>query len=1035
MFLPRSVIRLSCSLALATLALAGRLSGAEPVVEPSTQGLSLFKEHVAELLKRHCLKCHGGKKTEASFDLATRESLLHGGDSGPAIVPGKSAQSLLVKLLRHDDEPAMPYEEEKLPAQAIAQIADWIDAGAPYAEPLAVKGKPKGHSVVRPEDRQFWSFQPLRAVSPPTVKDEGWCRTPVDRFILARLETAGLAPNGPAERRILIRRASFSLTGLPPTPEEVARLVDDPAPDAYERWIERLLASPHYGERWGRHWLDLARFAESHGYEQDYDRPHAYHYRDFVIRALNDDLPYDTFVRWQIAGDEFEPDNPQALLATGFLGAGTHATQITANQAEKERYDELDDVVRTIGTSLLGLTVGCSRCHDHKYDPLPMSDYYGLVATFATTVRSDYDVTTNPAEFQRQKRQFDRQHAPLAEALARFEREQLPGRLEAWRSARARRQSPTWVVLEAESIKSAGGASFARQEDGSYLAGGANADFDAYTFTARIAERGVSAVRVEALAHPSLAKGGPGRADNGNFDLTDVQLTATPAARDGAPQPVKLCRPRATFEQSPQLAVALAIDGDQKSGWAVDPQLGKDHAAVFETDSDLGFDGGTRLTFTLRFAGNHRHNIGRLRLAVTTAPRPVPLEGAVAPPLVAEALARLDADPAAPLSDAQRQALLAWYKPLDPEWQRLNRAVQDHLASRPQPETIKAMICSEGVPAIRTHTQGLDFYDPTYFLKRGDPNQKGDVARPGFLTVLTVPSASPDRWRQAPPPGWRTSYRRRALANWITDCQAGAGNLLARVIVNRLWQHHFGRGIVATPSDFGAQGEPPSHPELLDYLAADLVAHGWKLKRLHKLLLTSSVYRQSARGDDARRAADPDNALCWHRARRRLEAEAVRDAMYAAAGLLDRTPYGPGSLDPNQRRRSIYFFVKRSKLVPLMTLFDAPDSLQDIPARSSTTVAPQALALLNGQGARACAAALAGAVRAPSASAPDAGVRLAYLRTLGREPSDSERQAARRFLDQQAAGYRAEGRADPLALAWIDYCQALLSLNEFIFVE
>src|SRR5688572_21197286 len=311
------------------------------------KGLALFESDVAGLLTEHCVKCHGGEKgTKGGFDLTTREAALKEGDTGLGIVPGKASESLLVQSIRHEDpDLKMPHKADKLPDAAIAKIAQWIDLGAPFARPLVAGKSTRDKARVSDEDRKFWSFRPLAKPQPPAVKSEAWARTPIDRFILAKIEEKGLAPSGPADKRTLIRRAYFDLIGLPPTAEQVAKFSADESPNAFEKVIDELLASPHYGERWGRHWLDLARYAESHGYEQDYDRLNAYHYRDYVIRALNGDQPYDEFVRWQIAGDELAPENPEAWKATGFLAAGTHATQITANQAEKERYDELDDMV------------------------------------------------------------------------------------------------------------------------------------------------------------------------------------------------------------------------------------------------------------------------------------------------------------------------------------------------------------------------------------------------------------------------------------------------------------------------------------------------------------------------------------------------------------------------------------------------------------------------------------------------------------------------------------------------------------------
>jgi hypothetical protein len=889
--------------------------------------------------------------------------------------------------------------------------------------------------IVTDEDRHFWSFEPLRPVTPPPVQNETWVRTFIDRFVLARQEARGIAPNPLVDRRRLIRRAYFDLIGLPPPAAEVEAFVNDPAPDAYDRLIDRLLDDPHLGERWARHWLDIARFAESHGFEHDYDRPNAYHYRDFVIKAFNMDLPYDRFVKWQLAGDEYEPNNPLALMATGFLAAGVHSTQITKNQVEKERYDELDDMARTTGTAMLGLTIGCARCHDHKYDPIPTKDYYRLLATFTTTVRSDYEIDLDPEGYRQAKAKFDAEHARIAEPLERYEKEELPGALDRWLATRTQEPGrPRWVVLDLVEAKSQGGATLTRQDDGSYLAGGKNPDFDTYTFVAHTPLRGITAVRLEALAHPSFVKGGPGRAVNGNFALSDFRLTAAPLAGPGKPVAVKLVNPKATFEQK-GLPIAAAIDGDKKSAWAVDPQFGKDHAAVFEVEGDLGFESGTVLTFTLEFNNNNGHNIGRPRLLVSTEPRPVSLDGEPLLQKVAEVFAALDRDPEYKPNDEQRTALLKWYGQRDAKWVELNKAVEEHAKATPKPTLTKALISSEGVPAVRLHTQGGDFLEQTHFLKRGDPNQKEGVADPGYLQVLMRSPNQEKHWQAAPPAGWRTSYRRRALAEWITDADEGAGHLLARVIVNRLWQHHLGRGIVATPSDFGQQGERPTHPELLDWLAGELIHNGWHLKPIHKLIMTSAVYMQGGEFDRQRAAVDPDNRLLWRRPPRRLEAEVIRDSLLAVSGSLDPRMFGPGTLDIAQKRRSIYFFVKRSQLVPTMVLFDAPDALLGLEQRSSTTIAPQALMLMNNAIVRSYADGFARRIAPAERKSLDDAVRSGYLIALGRQPDERELEESVQFVQQQMDAYKAEQKKDAQQLALGDFCQVLMSLNEFVYID
>jgi hypothetical protein len=1002
--------------------------------EKMARSRDLFTRHVRQVLIDNCLKCHGGAKTRSGFDLSTRELLLKGGDNGPALSAGKSKDSRLFKLVSHAEDPHMPPKSPPLTDEQLNRLAAWIDLGAAYDRPLLNKETVKKPLVVTEEDRRFWSFLPLGRPVPSQVKTAGWGRTPVDPFILARLEEKGLTPNPPADKRRLIRRAYFDLIGLPPTPEQVEAFLKDESPQAYEKVIDQLLASPHYGERWARHWLDIARFAESHGFEHDYDRPTAYHYRDFVIRALNQDLPYDTFVKWQIAGDELIPADPLAWMATGFLAAGVHSTQITINQVEKERYDELDDIVRTIGTGMLGLTVGCARCHDHKYDPVPTRDYYRMLSTFTTTVRSEQEFPVEQPGSREAKAQFDAAHDRLVAERTRYETAELPGKLDAWLAARATAPvRPRWALLDLASHQSHGGATFTRQDDGSVLLSGKNPDHEVLTLTAQTRLKGITAVRLEALAHPALVKGGPGRASNGNFALSDFRISAAPL-KGGQAVPVKLVEARATFEQN-GLPVRAAIDNDKVSAWAIDPQFGKDHAAVFEFEQPVGFDAGTGLTFTLEFNNNTGHGIGRPRLAVTTQARPVPLDGDQQPEVVTAILRALEVKPDARLSDWQRGELLKWFRTTDPQWQKLNRKVEDHAKSAPQSPKVKALICSEGVPPLRLHSQGADFLEQTHFLKRGDPNQKDGVAGQSFLQVLMRAPEQEKQWQSPPPQGSKTSYRRTALAAWITDVEQGAGHLLARVIVNRLWQHHFGRGLVATPSDFGFQGERPSHPELLDYLARDLIDHGWSLKHTHKLLMTSAVYMQGTQHDRAKEKVDPDNRLHWRRTPHRLEAEIIRDSLLAVSGLLDARMFGPGTLDQTHKRRSIYFFVKRSQLIPTMVLFDAPDTLQGAEQRTTTTIAPQALLMMNNVQVRQCATGFATRVAPAQGKSPTEAVQAAYLIALGRQATEVELKDSVAFVKEQTESYRSAGKANAEQLALTDFCQVLLGLNEFMYID
>ncbi len=943
--------------------------------------------------------------------------------------------------------------------------------------------QPRASGDVTIEDRQFWSFRPLKRPEPPAVKDTSWCRTPIDRFVLHRLEALEVAPNPDVDRRRLIRRVAFTLTGLPPTPDEVERFVRDKSADAFERVVDHFLDSPHFGERWARHWLDLARFAESHGFEHDTDREHAYHYRDFLIKALNDDLPYTTFVKWQIAGDEYKPEEPLAMMATGFLAAGTHATQITKNQVEKERYDELDDMANTVGTAFLGLAVGCARCHDHKFDPIPTSDYYRLLSTFTTTIRSDHLVPIDPKGHALALREYERKRTPLVEALSAYERGELRGAFETWlgsigqaRSSAARRDNdgnggndsnredvpvdapsdetfgalsvPPWTIVDIIEWSSTGGTEFEKQSDGSLLSRGKFAAYDTFTFVANTEAQGITAVRLDALADDSLVRRGPGRADNGNIGLSDFRVTAAPTG-GGDPVPVPLVSAASTFESSAERGVAKAIDDDPRSRWAVAPEYGKDHSAVFTFGEPIGYESGTTLTFTLAFNTNRRHTIGRPRLALTTAREPQ-LSATSISQRARIALTKVQtvAD-VQRLLPAERDALFTWWRQHDERWQQLSAAVAAHAATKPEPATTRALVSSEGLRPIRLNTQGDDYFDVTYFLNRGDPRQKGEVATQGFLQVLMRSPNGERHWKEEPPPGSKTSFRRRALAEWLTDVDNGAGHLLARVIVNRLWQHHLGRGIVGTPSDFGSQGERPTHPELLDWLASELIHGGWRLKPLHRLIVLSSVYRQSSQLQPGA-TEDPQNRLLWRWNPRRLEAEALRDAMLAVSGRLDPLMYGPGSLDEAHRRRSIYFFVKRSKLIPWMMLFDAPDTLGSVATRPVTTVAPQALLLMNHPVVRRCAESFSARLEAAVARSDADGITLAYELALARRPTPMELSDAIEFVEQQTQAYTTKNAAADTGVdareaeaqrrtvrerAMADFCQVLLGLNEFAYLH
>jgi mono/diheme cytochrome c family protein len=1053
------IVRLiACLPAVLSLSFAAAADEPQPEFDPAhaekmTEGLSLFKSQVRQVLIDNCVDCHGGAEVESGLDLATRKGLLRGGSHGPAVVAGKAIDSNVVRFISHKEKPYMPEGGDKLPAEQIAAISQWIDLGAPYDQPLVENPRDPDSwtaTVVDAKAREFWSFQPLATTEPPAVKNEAWVRGDIDRFVLAKLEEKGLTPNSPAERRVLIRRAYFDLVGLPPTAEEVEKFIADPDPQAYEKLLDRLLENPHFGERWARHWLDAARFAESHGFEQDYDRPFAYHFRDFVIEAFNQDMPYDQFVKWQLAGDEFEPENPLALKATGFLGAGVFPTQITANEVERTRYDALDDMAATTGSAMLGLSIGCARCHDHKFDPIPQADYYRFLSTFTTTVRSNLDVDLTPAKTKAALAAWEKEHAPKDAVLKAYEEAKMPREFQEWLDETPQldgswRKGVEWIVFDKIDAKSKNGATLTVHDDGSIVASGKNPDSDTYTLATQPFNQlatTVKTIRLEALPDSSLVKSGPGRADNGNFAHSRIRVFAENP--DGSKRrELKLVNPRADFQQNDSsLSIAASLDEDPKTGWAVDPQFGQKHIAVFDVDASTPSDSlsGMRLVFELDFAVNIKHTLGKLRLATGYwgLKEPLTKEPETRPQSLVQALNMIDGSGSpilVGLEEPHKKALLDEFKRQSPHWNELNGEVQTSLAKKPQPNLVKMQVCSEGVTPIRHHTQGADFFNETHFLKRGDCDQKMGVASQGFLQVLMTAPEGEKHWQVAPPAGAKTSFRRLALAGWITDTEQGAGHLLARAIVNRLWLHHFGRGIVATPNDFGAQGERPTHPELLDWLSQELIRGGWKLKPLHKQIMLSAAYMQSGAFDEADAKLDPENTWLWRRGPQRLEAELIRDSLLAVSGTLDRTLYGPGTLDEGHQRRSIYFTIKRSKLIPMMQLFDQPEPLVSVGSRPSTTIAPQALAFLNSPHVRTAAHAFAQRLLPAAENSPADAIRQGYLATIARPPDEAELTAATAFLTAQEERYAAEQKPNAKELALADFCQVLFGLNEFVYVK
>ena len=926
-------------------------------------GSAFFEQNIRPLFAAKCNACHSGPKASAGLRLDNAN-----GWKG-AISTGK----LLMAVNHEPGAAAMPPSGGKLSPKELTLLADWAKRGAPG---------PSGKVAM--SAKNHWAFLRL-----PIAKGA----VNIDSAVETALKSKGLSRNPQADKRTLIRRITLDITGLPPTPAEINAFLTDSKPGAFARVVDRLLANPHYGEKWARHWLDVARYAESHGYEQDYDRPNAWAYRDAVIRAFNADLPWNQFAAWQLAGDELAPANADANFLTGFLGAGTHATQITKSQVEKERYDELDDMLSVTTQAFLGLTVGCARCHDHKFDPISQRDYYKMLATFTKTVRSDQELAIDPLGDQQRLDIWSAQHKPLTDAVTAWETANLSSRFAAWKAKGKSIDKPTWVQPATQKLVSAGGATTTLLPDGSHRISGTNPASETLTFTLNTNLTKLGSVRIEALTDDGLVLRGPGRAGNGNFALSNIHVRIeTPAGGFGG---LKITGAKADFEQA-GLPVNAAFDNDSVSGWAVDPQFGKDHAAVFTFEQPAAIPPGFPITVRLEFNTNTGHGMGRPRIS---------LSDQVNAPLTGTAVPETDA------------GLMAWFKTTDPEWAALQAKVDAHLAEKPKPALQTGMICSEGVTAIRNHTQGGDYLEQTHFLRRGDPNNKAEVVQQGFLTVLA--RAETSTWKAEPAIGGRSSGQRSAFAKWMLDTERGGGDLVARVAVNRVWQRLFGRGIVSTPSDFGTTGDAPSNEKLLNALAAEFKQDGWSVKRLIRRLVLTQTYQQTSQTDAKKQKLDPDNRLLSRFAARPIEAENLRDQILAVSGELDSKMFGAGTLDVSMKRRSIYFFIKRSRLIPFLLAFDGTNALQSIGARQTTTVAPQALVLMNNPQVIDWCAAFAKSATIDGNNAKT--VENIFVRALGRLPTKSEQLDASRYL--QGGGTIA------------GLCQIVISLNEFAYIQ
>jgi len=830
----------ACVGTLIAISAASFASADEPAgkAEFPVADVAFFEKEVFPILRANCLSCHGGEpKVQGEFKLTSREAILKGGESGDAgATPGKPEQSSLIDAINYGGLEMPP--KGKLPQSQIEILTRWVKMGLPYSDKLVgATLKRHGAPVVDDEARNFWAFREVVRPAVPEVKDKAWVRNPIDAFILSSLERKGFQPAAPADKATLLRRAYYSVTGLPPTPAEVEAFLKDESSNAYEKAVDRLLESRHYGEHWGRHWLDLVRYAETNSFERDNPKPFVWRYRDYVIRSFNADKPYDQFIREQLAGDELNEVTTDSLIATGYYRLGLWDDEPADRTLAY--YDGLDDIVATTSNTFLGLTVNCCRCHDHKIDPIPQRDYYRMMAFF--------------------------------HGVKHF--------------------------------------------------------------------------------------------DNGGGSLRSIASPEVEKQHQGA------------------LAEYKGKLGDLDKEIAEMDELLKPHLKGGEID-------------------DFKHDARKVELFKKYSPDPISKD------------------------------IFEKYRSKFRDREQLRR--------NPPKSGEMALVVSES---------GAKAKD-TFVLLRGNPQSQGDKVEPGFPSVLFPPDMPPTP-EVTPADNGRSSGRRRVLADWIASPK---NQLTSRVMVNRVWQYHFGRGLVRSSSNFGYMGTPPTHPELLDYLASEFVAGGMKLKAFHKLLLTSNTFRMGSETTPEAKLKDPENDLYSHFDLRRLTAEEIRDSVLAVSGNLNLKknegpsiyPFIPAEVLAGQSQpgkgweksspedaagRSVFVHIKRSLGLPILTVFDAPDPDSPCPVRFTTTQPTQALGMINGEFMNSQAREFAAQLQKESAE-PQQQVRLALRRALQREPHEKEISRGLQFL---SASQEQDKLSAQVALE--RFCLLTLNLNEFVFLD
>jgi hypothetical protein len=1012
-----------------------------------------FARDVQPIFEQHCYECHGRSKARGRLRLHTPQHIAKGGTSGPVLVAGRSDESALVRrVLGLDGEDRMPLDGDPLPAADIARLKAWIDQGARL--PVTPATEPTASAPA--ETDEHWAYVRPKRPPLPDVRRADWVRTPVDRFVLARLEKEGLEPSPEATRAALLRRVTLDLIGLPPKPAELDAFLADTSPGAYETVVDRLLASPQFGERWARPWLDLARYADTNGHEKD-NRRSMWPWRDWVIDALNRDMPFDQFTVEQIAGDMLPNATPQQRIATGF-----HRNAMTNEEGgvdpDESMYEVLVDRVNTTATVWLGSTLACAQCHNHKYDPFSQKDYFRFLAFFANPefeARSSGDGT----RYAEGRLDLASPEQETARAKAQAEIDRLEAELKATTPAltaaqaeweRTQRQTDTaWTALTPTRASATGGVVLDVLADGSVRASGPNAERTTYTIDAPVSLPQLTGLRLEALLDPSLPRQGPGRDAYGHFRVTGLRVEAAPASSPATFAPVDMGTVKVddfayAFDTADLLGAPHGHAGRKRGAWSINAMRdGRDRAprhAVLQPATPLTTAPGGIVRIQIdHLDGTIGQGIGRLRLYATATPTPLAgatLAARLRPVLALAPEARTEAQ-AADLARAFRDGTPL----LDDTRARLKAARQ-------------ALVDLQ-VPSTLVMKERTTFERPSYELR-----ERGGFTARGARMFAGTPAALHPLREDLP-------ANRLGLARWLVD---GNNPLVARVTVNRLWEQLFGRGLVETSEDFGTQGAPPSHPALLDWLATELVAGHWRQKPLLRTLVTSAVYRQASSTTPRLAERDPYNRLLARGPRFRVEAEMVRDAALAASGLLSLKMHGPSVFPPqpdgiwnmpynedkwtpspgeDRYRRSLYTFLRRTSPYPSALTFDATSREYCTVRRVRTNTPLQALTLLNDPASFEAARALAARMRTDAAAGPTLEARAAYgfRLCLTRPPSAAETARLVALFRTESRHYRAHaadaravigGGADADAAdqaAWTIVANVLLNLDEMITRE